>query len=146
MTISDWIQVAVVVAAVGAAVVALALGAADRKNAREIATRERVESLRDAQLLFEQEQLVRLLENARRGGSTDELERSRLGGEAAAIIGFIGKERLPLNWANRVLPDGSTKTVEDVMNDDQEVDWLRESAEVQVALERVTTEIRKRLA
>ncbi|HEY4226032.1 MAG TPA: hypothetical protein VGM70_09480 [Pseudolysinimonas sp.] len=131
-------------AAAAASIVALSLGYLDRRNARHIAARDRAEALRDSQLLFEQEQLVRLLENLRQGGSTDPLIRSRLGGEAAAVIGFMGKDRLPMNWANRVLPSDAA-TLEDVMNDASRLDWIRQSAEVQVALERVTAQIRTRL-
>jgi len=158
MTINEltlWIQAGATVAAVAAAIIALVVSALDRKNtrtvaasdredARELAREDRAASLRQSQLLFEQEALLRLLENARHGGSTDALRRADLGAEAAAIIGLFGPERLPLNWANRVAktPD----ELREFVKDDTNQEFVRHSVEVQLALAEVTEEIRTLLA
>jgi hypothetical protein len=145
VTLSDTIQTAAVLAAVGASIIALVISYLDRRNARAISARDRREALRDEQLLFEQGQLLRLLENLRRGGSTDALERSRMGGEAAGIIGMMGPERLPMNWAGRVL-DERAPSLEEFIADESRPEWQRRGVEVQIELNRVTDEIRQRLA
>lgn len=140
MTINEltlWIQAGATVAAVAAAIIALVVSALDRKNtrtvaasdredARELAREDRAASLRQSQLLFEQEALLRLFENARHGGSTDALRRADLGAEAEAIIGLFGPERLPLNWANRVAktPD----ELREFVKDDTNQEFVRHSA------------------
>lgn len=138
-------------AAVAAAVIALIVSALDRKNTRTIAAddraavrtvvrEDRAAALRQSQLLFEQEALLRLLENARHGGSTDPLKRDDLGAEAGAIIGLFGPKRLPLNWANRVAKNN--EELREFVEDDTNKDFLRHSVEVQLALAEVTDEIR----
>jgi hypothetical protein len=150
-----WIQAGAAVAAVAAAIIALVVSALDRKNTREIAAKDReaarklvaedrTAALRQSQLLFEQDALLRLLENARHGGSTDALKRADLGAEAGAIIGLFGPDRLPLNWANRVAQ--SPEELRAFVTDETKQPFLRRSVEVQLALEKVTTEIRELLS
>lgn len=147
-----WIQAAAVVAAVAAAIIALTVSAKDRANSRHIAaadreaartltTTDRVDALRHAQLLFEQNVLLRLLENARHGGSTDDLKRADLGAEAAALIGIIGPERLPLNWDNRVHADESEMQAKLENSDGETPPFVKHQIEVQLELNRVTREI-----
>ena len=64
--------------------------------------------------------------------------------EAGALIGFIGPDRLPLNWANRVAqtPDELRAFAADESNQA----FLRYSVEVQLALAEVTAEIRELLS
>ncbi|KNH15720.1 hypothetical protein ACU18_16135 [Arthrobacter sp. ZBG10] len=69
--IALWVQVAAVVAAVVAAIIALVISALDRRNARQIAAEDRRIALEHDQLLFEQSELLRLLQNLRRGSHTD---------------------------------------------------------------------------
>lgn len=52
-------------------------------------------SLEHSQLLFEQEVLLRLVQNLQRGGHTDPQTSNDMGVEAAALIGVLGPERLP---------------------------------------------------
>lgn len=134
------VQVAAVVAAVGASIVALIISALDRRNAWKIAAKDRKDSLRQAQLLFEQEVLLRLLQNARRGGSTDKLERNQLGAEAAALIGLLGPERLPMNWEGRV--GQNEEELRAFLIDTSKKEFLRRAVEVQLALNSTTAEIR----
>lgn len=145
MSIETWTQLAAVIAAVGASIVALGISAADRRNARLIADADRVAALKHSNLLFEQAQLLRLLENARRGGSTDPLERARLGGEAAGIIGLIGPERLPRNWANRIT-SAEDPSLDEHLDDATAPEWQKNAIEVQRALDEVTAEIRREIA
>ncbi len=81
-----WIQVAAVLIGIGAAFVALVIGALDRRHAREVAARDR----RFQRLMTEHEFLGRLLENYGRGGSSDPAESKRMGSEALSLIGLIG--------------------------------------------------------
>ena len=145
MSIETIIQLAAVLAAVGASIVALAISAADRRNARLIADADRVAALKHSSLLFEQAQLLRLLENARRGGSSDPVERARLGAEAAGIIGLIGPERLPRNWEGRVT-SSDDPSLEDYLEDDSTPEWQKRAIEVQFALDQVTAQIRSEIA
>lgn len=139
-----WVQVAAVVAAVVAAIIALVISALDRRNARRIAAEDRRAALEHSQLLFEQSELLKLLQNLRRGGHTDEDKIKDMGAEAGAIIGAIGPDRLPRNWEARVAQTHEELRV--FMDDPSKPEWLRRSVEAQVALNEVTQEIRERLA
>ncbi len=90
MAIGDFISAVAVVVAVGASLVALFVSWRERVNARKIAAEDRRVALEQAKLMFDLEQLLRLLENGNRGGSTDALERARLGAEALSLIGLLG--------------------------------------------------------
>lgn len=142
--IALWVQVAAVVAAVVAAIIALIISALDRRNARGIAAEDRRAALEHSQLLFEQAELLRLLQNLRRGGHTDEDIIKDMGAEAGAIIGAIGSERLPRNWQARIAQ--TDEELRAFMDDTTQPDWLIRSVEAQVALNEVTQEIRERLA
>lgn len=142
--IALWVQVAAVLAAVAAAIVALVISALDRRNARQIAAEDRRAALEHSQLLFEQTELLRLLQNLRRGGHTDPDKIKDMGAEAGAIIGVIGPERLPRNWEARIAKNADE--LHEVMEDESEPGWLRRSVEVQLALNDVTREIREQLA
>ncbi|MDR6171561.1 hypothetical protein [Curtobacterium sp. SORGH_AS_0776] len=139
--VAIWVQVAAVLVAVGAAVVALVISALDRRSARAIAAKDRAVGIRQAHLLFELDSLLRLEANLRRGGSND-IQKSRdMGAEAGALIGAIGPERLPLNWEKRI---GKTDDeLREFSNDDKNLDWLRRSVEAQRALSAVVSELRE---
>lgn len=141
--IALWVQVAAVVAAVVAAIIALIISALDRRNARQIAAEDRRIALEHDQLLFEQSELLRLLQNLRRGGHTDADKIKDMGAEAGAIIGAIGPERLPRNWEARIAQ--TDEELREFMDDASQPEWLRRSVEAQVALNEVTQEIRERL-
>jgi hypothetical protein len=84
------------------------------------------------------------LQNARRGGSTDALERSQLGAEAAALIGFLGPEKLPLNWASRI-GEMTDEEMHAFVDDPSKQEFQRKAMEVQLALNVTTEEIRSLL-
>lgn len=142
--ITLWVQAGAVVVAVAAAIVALVISGLDRRNARRIAAEDRRAALEHSQLIFEQTELLRLLQNLRRGGHSDPDAIKDMGAEAAAIIGAIGPERLPSNWDARIAKNADE--LRELMADEKEPGWLRRSVEVQIALNDVTREIRERLA
>lgn len=137
------IQTAAVVVAVGAAVAALVISWLDRRNARRIAADDRAAALSREKLLLELALLQRLTENLSRGGSSDPQVSKDMGAEALSIIGVIGPDRLPTNWAKRIGEEGH---IRDVMNDPATPEWLSRSIEAQLAVEEVVGEIRTLMA
>ena len=142
MRLSDWIQTAAVLVAVGASVVALIVSWRDRMNARKIAAADRAAALAQAKLMFDMEALLRLLENQNRGGSTDDLERKRLGAEAMALVGLTGPERLPTLWKRRIGHDDE-ELREKLSDGSDSPDFIKWAIEVQLALNKVVDEIRQ---
>lgn len=142
MRLTDWIQTAAVLVAVGASVVALIVSWRDRVNARKIAAADRKAALAQAKLMFDMEALLRLLENQNRGGSTDDLERKRLGAEAMALVGLIGPERLPILWQRRIGHDDE-ELQEKLADGSDSPDFIKWAIEVQLALNKVVDEIRQ---
>lgn len=139
-----WIQAAAVVVAVGASIVALVISDLDRRNARRIAAKDRAVSVRQAKLMFELEVLTRLSQNLRRGGHTDSDIRQDMGAEAGALIGAIGAERLPRNWAKRIAKSHSG--LREFIEDENNLEWIRNSVEAQVALSEVSEELGRLIA
>ncbi|MFK3833770.1 hypothetical protein [Microbacterium sp. NPDC087868] len=148
--IGNLIQIAVVLAAVGAAVVALIVSAKDRKNAQKIAeddrsaaaavaAEDRREALRQAHLMFELETLTRLLENLNKGGSSDREESKRLGSEALTLIGALGRERIPKLWDERV---GDDAKLQGLLGADDVPAYRKPAIETQLAVNEVLREIR----
>ena len=146
-----WIQGASVVVALGASVLALALGVTDRRAAqrnaeddrraaRALAEDERRAALRQAHLLVELEALLRLAENQRRGGSSDAEESSRLGSEAATLTGLIGPERLP-HLSAQLNPESDAE-LRDYMQASDTPEWQRRAVEAHLALRRTVEELR----
>ena len=135
-----WIQAAAVLVAVCASIVALIVSWLDRRNARAIAAKDRAASIRRDKLMFELEALLKLLQNLTRGGHKDENIRKDMGAEARALTGTLGKERLPRNWEKRIEKDD--EGLIEFMNDESNEEWLRNSVEVQLAMNTVLDEIR----
>lgn len=133
-----WIQSVVALAAIIAAVVALVIGALDRRNARAIAAEDR-----KASLMFDLEVLSRLLENLNRRGSSDPAESKRMGAEALTLIGLLGPDLLPTQWNHRV---GDEAKLRELLADDDFPEWKRNAIEVQVAVNTVLAKIRKELS
>lgn len=137
-----WIQAGAVVIAVGASIVALAVSAFDRRNARQIAAADRREALERSQLLFQQGSLLQLEKILRRGGHADSAISKDMGAESAALISAIGPELLPRNWKKRIgtAPD----VLEKMMDDEAFPDWERRAIEAHIALMKVNDEIEQR--
>lgn len=139
MSASDLIQIAAVLAAITAAIVALVVSALDRRNARRIADADRASSLRHAHLMFELDALTRLSQNLNRGGSTDALERARMGAEALTLVGALNPQRLPELWDRKV---GDDERLRAAFNDPEMPDYKKEALETQLAISAVLREIR----
>ena len=139
MTFPEGIQLAAVLAAVGAAIVALIISGLDRRNAREIASADRASMLRQAHLMFELDVLGRLSANLNRGGSTDPQESKRMGAEALTLIGLLGSERLPTLWEERVGDDARLRAA---LEDPEMPDYKKTALETQLATSKVLREIR----
>lgn len=91
--------------------------------------------------MFDLEQLLRLLENGNRGGSTDPLERDRLGAEALSLIGLLGPELLPTQWARRVEHD--EEGMRKVMEDPQMPEFKKDAIETYLAVDATVRRIRE---
>ena len=138
-----WIQSAVAIAAIAAAIIALLIGALDRRNARSIAAEDRAAALRHAKLMFDLEVLSRLLENLNRGGSSDPDESKRMGAEALTLIGLVGPELLPDLWDARVGDDAKLRAH---ASDDEFPLWKRNAINVQLAVNTVVSRINSEIA
>jgi hypothetical protein len=145
MAVGDFIQTVAVLVALLAAGVALFVSWRERVTARKIAAADRSASLQQAKLMFDLDALLRLLENANRGGSTDDLERKRLGAEAMALVGLIGPERLPRLWQRRI--GHSDDELRSKLDDDEKTtpEFLKWAIETQLAVNEVVDEIRTTL-
>lgn len=142
MAVGDFIQVVAVLVAIGASIIALVLSWRDRVSARKIAAEDRRVALEQAKLMFDLEQLLRLLENGNRGGSTDALERSRLGAEALSLIGLLGPELLPRQWARRI--EHEDKELREKLTDESESpEFIKDTIETQLAVNTTVDRIRK---
>lgn len=67
----------------------------DRRSAAAIADKDRRSARREAERRHRLDLLIRLAQNLERGGSSDSLERARLGAEASALITALGPDVLP---------------------------------------------------
>lgn len=90
ISISDWIQITVVITAVGASIVALVIAAKDRRNATAIAEADRRNAIDQALLLAELEAATRLAIIEARGGHTDPAIRKDMGAEGMALTTLLG--------------------------------------------------------
>lgn len=139
-----WVQAGAVVVAVAASVVALVVSALDRRNSRRIAAEDRRAALEHGQLMFEQEALLRLLQNLRRGRHSDTAVSRDMGAEAGALISALGPGRLPHSWAKRVAQTDDELFA--YIDDEEQPEWQRRAVEAHIALNDVTREIRARIA
>lgn len=137
--LGNLVQVVAVLVALGASVSALWISARDRQNAQRIAEEDRATAIRHGQLLFEQEALLRLAQNLDRGGYSDAQVRRDKGAEAQALIGAIGKDRLPLSWELRIKKNRDELVA--FIADESHEGFLRRAAEAHIALMDVSDEI-----
>jgi hypothetical protein len=135
-----WIQAAAVVAAVGAAIVALVVGWLDRKASKAIAAADRADALRQAKLMFDLDKMLRLLYNVNRGGSTDDLERAQLGAEQLTLVGLLGKDRVPELWDLKI---GSEDHLRELLDKPDHPDFRKQGIRVQLAMNELLDEIRE---
>jgi len=134
-----WIQSAVAVAAVLAAVIALVVGAQDRKNARVIAAEDRRAALEHAKHMYDLDALVRLARNIERAGHENPQVSRDMQAEAAAILHLLGPQRLPKTWADK---RGSTlEEAREYGERDDIPAYKRHAVEVHLELDRTAREI-----
>lgn len=136
-----WVQVAAVLAAVGAAIVALVVSALDRRNARKTADEDRRAALKQAHLMFELETLLRLTKNLTRGGHSDTAISRDMGAEASALVGALGPDRVPRSWQSFV--DRTPEEIQAKLEDVETPEWHKKSIEAHLALAAVSEEIRE---
>jgi hypothetical protein len=139
--IALWVQVAAVVAAVLAAIVALIVSALDRRNSRRIADDDRRAALKQAHMMFELQALLKLAQNKNRGGHTDSNIAKDMGAEWAGLVGALGPDRVPRNWAKLV--DSTPEEIEAMLADDNTAVEHKESVEAHLALAAVAEQIRR---
>lgn len=134
MTVSDWIQVVAVLAALAASVVALVIATMDRKVQLQIALRDREQ----ARLAIELEYAVRLSANRNMGGSTDPAEVKRLGAEAMALVGVVGERWVPRQW-RYVMEDRTVEQLEADIDDEsiEMPEWVQWRNEATVAVQSI---------
>ena len=89
--------------------------------------------------MFELEALLRLSQNLRRGGHSDDQISQDMGAEASALIAAIGPHRLPRLTKERV-PETRGELL-DIMTAGEEEHWLSGSIETHLALTSVVQEI-----
>lgn len=134
------VQALATLVALGAAIAALAIGSADRRNAREIAEADRRTSARQAQLIFEWEAAKRLSILEARGGHADPVISKDMGAETLALIGLLGADRVPNMWKRRV--GKTTAELQTFVDDTTNEEFLRDSVEAELAMEEIARELR----
>lgn len=140
MTTSDIIQIAAVVVALGAAIVALVIASMDRRSAIGIAEDDRRVAIDQARLLAELEAAVRLSVLEARGGHTDPAVSKDMGAETLALVAMLGPDRLPQMWERRV-----TKSDEEFrafIADESRPEHLRDAVEAERAVQAILDDLR----
>src|SRR5699024_12445607 len=134
--VSLWVQSGAVLVALAASVIALMVSALDRRNSRQIAARDRQAALEREQLMYEQEALLRLLQNLRRGGHTDESAIRDMDAEAGGLIRAIGQDKLARNGVKRI--DQTDDGLLPYVDNEETPERHRRAGAVQIALKAVT--------
>lgn len=138
MTISDWIQVGAVLAAVVASILALVIATVDRRTQLRIAEQDRAHS----RLALELEYAIRLSTNRNMGGSEDRAESKRLGAEAMALVGAVGERWVPRQYAH--VMDGRTiAELEQAIDEkaDGMPQWVQDRNEATIAVQSIIAEM-----
>jgi hypothetical protein len=138
LTATDVIQLAAVLVAAAAAIVALAIATIDRKTQLRIARHQ----ARLSRLTVELEYAVRLSANNTRGGSTDALERAQLGAEAAALVSVVGARWAPLQYAEKMSNQTPTELRAKLDDDESETPtWVKWKIESALAVQAIVDEL-----
>lgn len=132
MTTGDIIQIAAVIVAVGASLVALVIASMDRRNAIKIAEDDRRAATDQARLLAELQAAIRLSVLEARGGHTNPAIRKDMGAETLALIAMLGPDRVPEMWKRRV--EKSDEKLRAFIADENEPQFLRDAAEAERAV------------
>lgn len=142
MTLSDFIQVLVVLATVGAAIVALVIASKDRRSAIKIAEDDRRNARDQSLLLVELEAAKRLAILEARGGHTDPIVGSDMAAETLALTALLGPERVPNMWKRRVTK--SDAELRAFVDDESNKEFLRDAVEAERAVYNILKDLRAR--
>ncbi|MFV0634620.1 hypothetical protein [Demequina sp.] len=134
MDFAGWLQVATVVVAMGAAVIALAIATTDRRHAAAVALADRRAAAEREILALKLDAAIKLAANLAQGGSADRQESSRMGAEALALITVLGREYVPRQWEKRV---GSAGDLDDAADDLEREEWVRHKIEAGLAVQKI---------
>lgn len=142
LTVADIIQIAAVLTAIAASIVALVIAHFDRRTQLRIARR----GIEQQRLLVELEYAVRLSANRNRGGSSNSEERDKLGAEALALAVVVGERWVPRQW-ERASDSKSPEQMREQLEAPETVDnpqWVKDKIEsglaVQAILQKLYTE------
>jgi len=140
VSVSDFIQILAVLAAVGASIVALAIASKDRKNAIKIAEDDRRTAASQALLLAELDAAKRLAILEARGGHTDPVVRGDMAAETLALIALLGPGRVPHMWERRVAKND--EELRAFVEDQTKEEFLRDAVEAERAVHDILRELR----
>lgn len=136
MSPSDVIQLAAVLVAVAASIVALVIATLDRRTQLRIAEKDRAQ----ARLALELEYAVRLSTNRNMGGSTDPAETKRLGAEAMALAVVVGKRWVPRQY-DYVMQGRTPEEIAAMFDNDQSPQWVKWRNEAAVGVQAIVDEM-----
>lgn len=139
MTVSDGIQLAATLVAVGASIVALVIASLDRRTQLRIARETREQS----RLALELEYAVRLSANKNMGGSAEDAERKRLGAEALALAGVVGPRWAPRQYS-RAMNYRTPEELRERLADSDETRtprWVKDKIEAGLAVQAIVAEM-----
>lgn len=136
MTTSDVIQLAAVLVAVAASVIALVIATVDRKTQLRIAEKDRAQ----ARLAVELEYAVRLSANRNMGGSTDPAESKRLGAEAMALAVAVGKRWVPRQY-DYVMEGRTPDEIIAIFDNPESPQWVKWRNEAAVGVQAIVDEM-----
>lgn len=136
MTPSDLFQLAAVVAAVGASIIALFIAGRDRRTQIDLAARERAQ----ARLATELEYAVRLSANRNMGPLTDPAESKRLGAEAMALAVVVGHRWVPKQY-DYVTEGKSMDELRATFDNDESPDWVKWRNEAAAGVQAIMEEM-----
>lgn len=137
--VGNIIQVFVGLIALFAGGAAIVVASRDRRNAREIAEKDRRIALRQSRLLFEWEAAKRLSVLEARGGHVDPVISKDMGAETMALVALLGKDRVPEMWARRV---GKTDAeLRAFVLDESQPQYLRDAVEAERAVQSIAVEL-----
>ncbi len=140
MTLSDFIQVLAVLAALSASIVALLIAAKDRKNATKVAEDDRRNAVNQALLVSELEAAKRLAILEARGGHTDPVARSDMAAETLALTALLGPDRVPHMWKRRV--EKTDAELRAFIEDESKEQFLRDAVEAERAVYDILRDLR----
>ncbi|MFG6445596.1 hypothetical protein ACFXQA_10030 [Microbacterium sp. P07] len=136
MTFTDALQLAAVLVAVAASIVALVIATVDRKTQLRIAEKDRAQ----ARLAVELEYAVRLSTNRNMGGSTDRGDAQRLGAEAMALAVVVGRRWVPRQYDD--VMDGLTPAeLAELLDAPDGPDWVKWRNEAALGVQAIVDEM-----